>query len=163
MASGPTNTREGATPPLLQRGWLILGVANAVVGRWKPGSIAATLLSYAFIGSSTVWLGFKIRAGYRRRRPYWTRASWLRYLKLAAMPLAAVVLVLFMSTETGMHLLPARSTTARTVSAIALVTLLLLGALGMWVALEWMFRGAASEQFTRTRWIRRPRSNMVAD
>ena len=128
-------------------------VANAVVGRWKPGSVAATLLTYAFVGSMTIWLGLRIRQGYRRRRPYWTRESWLRYLRLAAMPVGAVILVLVMSTGPAIRAMGAPQSITRNVGAVILVTLLLFGAVGLVIALDWILRGEPSEQFTRRRWI----------
>ena len=155
MTSVATADRENASWPK-DRGalvFIVLGVANAVVGQWKPGSVAATILSYAFIGSMTVWLGLKIRAGYRRRRPYWTRESWLRYARLAAVPVAAVVLVLAMSTGPAIRVMGAPQSTTRSVGAAILVALLLFGAVGVVVALNWMLRGEPSEQFTRRRWI----------
>jgi small-conductance mechanosensitive channel len=132
---------------------MVLMVTNLVVGRWKPGSIAATLLSYTFIVAISGWFAVKIRHGYRRRRPYWTRESWLRYLRLAAMPVAAVILVLAMSTGPAIRMMGAPQSTTRNVGAAILVTLLVFGAVGLVIALDWLHRGDPSEQFTRRRWI----------
>jgi hypothetical protein len=143
--------------------FLVLLVANIVVGKWMPGSLEAALVSYAFIGSMTIWFGLRIRTGYRRRRPYWTRESWLRYLRLIAMPAAATIFVLGMSTETGLRMLgPARSTT-RNVSAVVLVVLLLFGALGLARAVDWLMEGPPPDQFTRRSWMPRRRSKAIAE
>jgi hypothetical protein len=142
--------------------FIVLAVANIVVGKWMPGSVAATLVSYAFIGSITIWFAFRIRTGYRRRRPYWTRESWFRYLRLAAMPVAATIFVLAMSTEAGMRMLGPAQSTARGVSAIILVLILLLGALGLATAVDWLTRGEPSDQFTRRGWLPRRKSRAVA-
>ena len=141
---------------------IILMVANIVVGEFMPGTLTATLVSYAFIGSMTLWFGLRIRTGYRRRRPHWTRESWLRYLRLAAMPVAATIFVLAMSTETGLRMMGAAQSTTRTISAIVLVTMLLLGAFGLSVAVDWLTRGEPSDQFTRRSWIPRRTSKAIA-
>ena len=75
-------------------GFLGLALLNIGVGRYWPGSVAASLVSYVFLGGMTIAFAVRIRAGYLRRKPYWTRDSWLRYLRLAAMPVIAVILVL---------------------------------------------------------------------
>lgn len=162
MTSVPPDKQDGVLRPL-HWGLIVLGFAKIVVGRWKPGSIADTLADYAFIGFCTVWLGLRIRQGYLRRRPYWTRESWRRYLRLAAMPVAAVIVVLFLSTETAIRLMGSARSTTRGISAGILVTLLLFGAVGLATAVDWMARGEASEQFTRTRWFQRRRPRATAN
>ena len=158
MASPATRNAE-RTPQSVHFAFLALAVVNIVVGRWLPGSVAATLTSYAFIGSITIWFGLRIRAGYRRRRPYWTRESWLRFVRLAWMPAAATIFVLAMSTETGMRMMGSARSTTRTVSALVLVAMLLFGAIGLVLAVEWLFQGAPSDQFTRRSWLPRRRSS----
>ena len=131
----------------------VLMVAHIVVDRWMPGSVTARLLSIAFISSMTLWFGLRIRTGYIRRRPHWTRESWLHYLRLAAMPVAATFLVLAMSTERAIRMMgPAQSST-RGAWATVLVVTLLLGALGLARAVDWLTEGAAADQFTRRTWI----------
>ena len=155
MTSVATDTRESADRPS-DGGVLVYGslmVASIVVDRWKPGSIASTILRYAFLGSMTIWFGIRIRAGYRRRRPYWTRESWLRYARLTAVPVAAVVLVLVMSTGPAIRFMGAPQSATRSLGAVILGALLILGAVGVVAALNWMVRGEPSEQFTRRRWI----------
>jgi len=160
MTSVPTDNQDGVTRPAW--GFVVLGLANIVVGEWKPGSIAAALANYAFMGFGMFWLGLRVRTGYRRRRPYWTRESWVRYLRLAAMPVAAVAVVLFMSTDSGMRLMGSPQSTTRGVWIVILMALLILGGVGLPIAVDWMERGAASEQFTRTRWFQRRRPSAVA-
>ena len=141
---------------------LALSLLNIVVGRRWPGSLAATLASRAFIGFGTVWLVMRIRQGYLLRKPHWTRESWFRYLRLAAMPVAAVAVVLYFSSFDNMSdALGAPHTTTRMVWAIALTTLLIFGAIGLGVAVDWMVRGEPGQQFTRTRWFQRQRPNVA--
>ena len=153
MAS-PAATPTAQSPPRsLHWAFLLLAMVNIAVGRWKPGSFAASFVSYAFIGSITIWFGLRIRAGYRRRWPYWTRESWLRFIRLAWMPVAATIFVLAMSTETGIRLMRSTPSTTRPVWIGVLVALLLFGALGLVAVVEWLFQGPPSEQFTRRGWI----------
>ena len=60
-------------------GFLGLASLNIGVGRYWPDSFAASLVSYVFIGAMTIAFAVRVRAGYLRRKPYWTRDSWLRY------------------------------------------------------------------------------------
>src|SRR6187401_1084954 len=92
--AGPKHTNP--TAPLIW-GWLALSVLHIALDRWQPGTLAARFAFLAFVGSSLIWLGLRIRRGYLLRRPYWTRESWLRYGRLAVMPVAAVVFVLYVS------------------------------------------------------------------
>ena len=128
-------------------------IANVAADIWMPDSTIARLVSYAFLASGAIWFGLRVRTGYRRRRPYWTRESWLRYGRLAAMPVAAIVFALAMSTETGMSLMgPARST-SRNVWATVVVLSLLFGTVGLVAVLEWLMKGDPAQQFTRTSWL----------
>ena len=156
-----STTTGDAGRPLWSLHWAFfaLAVVNIVVGKWWPDSLAATLTSYAFIGSITIWFGLRIRAGYRRRRPYWTRESWFRFARLAWMPVAATIFVLAMSTEPGLRLMRSTPSATRTASAIVFVTMLIFGSIGLMLAVDWLFQGAPSEQFTRRSWIPRRRSN----
>jgi len=159
----PVATAKGERPfPPMHWGIIVLMVANIVVGKWMPGSLAASLASYAFIGSITIWFGLRIWSGYRRRRPYWTRESWLRYLRLAAMPVAATLFVLAMSTERAIRMMGAAQSTTRSVSAAVLVLILIVGAIGLARAVDWLMEGAPSDQFTRRSWIPRRRSKAIA-
>ncbi len=131
--------------------------------RWWPGSIAATLARIAFFSYFTVSLGLQIRTGYLRRRPHWTRESWLRYLRLAVMPVVAITLLLLLSSiDTSSNLLGAPQSAARTVWIVIMLAMLLFGALGLIIAIEWLKKGEPSEQFTRTRWFQRRRRSAIA-
>ena len=141
---------------------VLLPVASIVIGEWMPGSLAATLARYAFLVSITMWFGLRIRTGYRRRRPYWTRESWLRYLRLAAMPVAATIFVLAMSTDAGIQLARSAPSAARPVLATLLVLMLLIGAFGLGTAVDWLTQGPPSDQFTRRGWFGRRGSSATA-
>ena len=142
--------------------YLALGFFSIVIGRWWPGTAAATLASYAFVGYSMIWFSLSVRKGYLLRRPHWTRESWIRYTRLAVMPIVALAIVLYMSSFDPMTPVfgPPRSPT-RMAFAIGLTALLILGAIGLAVAVGWMTNGEPSQQFTRTRWFQRDGAKRV--
>src|SRR5262245_18107811 len=115
--------------------FFVFSIANLAVRRWKPGSTAAIVVEHMFTAFTMLWLALKIAMGYLRRRPYWNRDSWLRYLRLALLPVLAVTFVLVMSTEWGMSLTRGASGATRVVLATVLVTSLMLGAVGLAVVL----------------------------
>jgi hypothetical protein len=84
-------------------------------------------------------------------------------VRLAAMPVVAVAVVLYFSSfdNSSTALGPAHSA-MRMVSAVTLTALLLLGAIGLGVAVDWLVRGEPSQQFTRTRWFQRQRPKVIA-
>jgi hypothetical protein len=140
-------------------GFLGLLLLNLGVDHYWPGSVSATIVRYVFFGVATVALAARIRAGYLRRRPHWTVTSWLRYLRLAAMPVIALSLVLYLSSfDMHSNALGAPHSTTRAVIAAALVAMMLLGVIGLIVAMDWLAKGEPSEQFTRTRWFQRRRA-----
>ena len=136
-----------------------LMLLNIAFDRWWPGTIAATFIKYAFLSYAPVWFGVKIRSGYRRRRPYWTHESWLRYLRLAVMPVAALVLVLLLSSiDPASSVMGAPRSPTRIVWLVIMLAMMILGVSGFTAAVDWMEKGEPSEQFRRTRWFqRRPR------
>jgi len=145
--------------------WLMVGLMyiHFAIGHWRPDTLADTISRYASIGYSMTWFGFRIRKGYLLRRPHWTRESWLRYLRLATMPVVAVAVVLYFSSfDNRSDALGPPHSGLRMVSAVSLTALLLFGAIGLGVALDWMLRGEPSEQFTRTRWFQRQRPKVTA-
>ena len=134
-----------------------------LTGRWWPGSIAHTLVRIAVYSYFSIWLGLKIRTGYSRRRPHWTRESWLRYLRLAVMPVVAIALLLVLSSiDSSSNVLGAPQSSTRIVWIVIMFAMLLFGGLGLLTAIEWLEKGESSEQFTRTRWFHRRRRSAIA-
>jgi hypothetical protein len=162
MTSGATRKPDNGMGPV---GWVWFGLCllDFAVGHWWPDTLAATLASRAFIGYVTIWFVLRIRKGYLLRRPHWTRESWLRYLRLAWMPVVAVAIVLYLSSFDPMTpVLGPRGSARRMFFVIALPVLLVFGAGGLAVAVDWMVRGEPSQQFTRTRWFQRQRPKVTA-
>ena len=105
------------------------------------------------------WFSVKIRLGYLRRRPYWTRASWLRYLRLVALPVIALIVVLWLSSGyPSWIVLGAPRSALRSVWIVIIFALMILGVSGVIRADDWLTKGEPSEQFTRTRWFQRART-----
>ena len=137
-------------------GFVGLPMLLILTDRWWPGAIAATVVRIAWFSFISIWLGLKIRTGYSRRRPHWTRESWLRYLRLAVMPVVVITLVLLLSSiHTSSNFLGAPQSATRIVWIVIILAMMLFGALGLVAAIEWLEKGEPSEQFTRTRWFRR--------
>ena len=103
------------------------------------------------------WFGSAIRRGYLRRRPYWTRESWIRYLRLAAMPVGVVALffALVLANDYQPEVFGGRDSTLRLMSAFFDIALMFVGVIGIVMAIGWLTDGEPSAQFTRTRWFRR--------
>jgi len=162
MTSGATRKPDNGMGPAF---WVlvVLMYLNFALGTWRPDTLAATIASKANIGYGMIWFGFRIRRGYLLRRPHWTRESWLRYLRLAWMPVVAVAVVLYFSSfDNRSDALGPPHSTMRMVSAITLTALLLFGAVGLGVAVDWLVRGEPSQQFTRTRWFQRQPPEVTA-
>jgi hypothetical protein len=159
MTTATNRDNAGHSQPLEFFGFVVLMLLNIAVSRYLPGSAAATMVKIAYLTWVPVWLAFRIRAGYLRRKPHWTRASWLRYLRLAAMPVIAVSLMLYLSSfDTSSNVLGAPHSTTRAVVAAGLVAMMLLGVVGLIVAVDWLAKGDPAEQFMRTRWFQRRRA-----
>jgi hypothetical protein len=152
------NARQPQQMPFL--GFVGLMLLNIAVGWYWPGSTAATIVKTVYLSWVPIWLAFRIRAGYLRRRPYWTRDSWLRYLRLAVMPVVALGLVLFLASsfDTSASVVGAPRSVTRAVWFVIMLAMMLLGAIGLMVAIDWLRKGEPSEQFTRTRWFQRRRA-----
>ena len=126
-----------------------------------PGSIRHTLAQIAFFTYFAVWLGLKIRRGYSRRRPHWTRESWHRYLRLAVLPVVAITLLLLLS-SIDISLFGAPQSATRSVWIVIMLAMLFVGGLGLPVAIDWLEKGEPTEQFTRTSWFQRRSRTTIA-
>lgn len=153
-----TTAPQGKFDKYMMGGCALLSFLYIWVDRRWPGSSARMVVWYPWQVLFLIWFGSKIRAGYLRRRPYWTRDSWRRYLRLTAMPVTAVVLFLGLVYLSDLYpgLLGPAHSVARGVSAAALVILMLVAVAGIMRGLDWLTDGEPSEQFMRTRWFQRP-------
>jgi hypothetical protein len=137
----------------------VLMLVNLALTVWQPGTMAHAAVNGAFVASVPLLIGVRIRNGYLRRRQHWTRESWLRYLSLAWLPVAAIVvffaLVLMFDYGPGVFGSPG-SPARRTFIAVELA-LMFFGASGLLKAVNWLTDGEPSQQFTRTAWFQRQR------
>jgi hypothetical protein len=136
---------------------LITGGGQIWLDHQWPGSPARWLAFWANTLLVLGWMGYQISTGYERRRPYWSGESWRRYLRMAAMPVAA--LMVFMALVIAFDARPgffgARGSVWRLAFIVVDMTLMLFGTIGAGMAIDWLGRGEPSEPFTRTRWFRR--------
>jgi len=123
-----------------------------------PRSLAYWLAFYSNMLLVLVWFGYQVWTGYRRRRPHWTRESWVRYLRLAAMPVLALVLLFtelyFFDSSSRSAVFGAPQSVTRSVWILIDLALMAAGAVGVMMAISWLDSGEPSAQFTRTRWFR---------
>ena len=137
------------------KGWnsalLLAAMVAQIVADRLPPSVFATVLRYSGLGYVQLYLVLTVLAGYRRRRPYWTRESWQQYLRACALPFGAVVLGLGLVAAQDYHLLVvgASKSTLRLVWAAALLVLMFGGVWRLTNALGWLTDGDPSQQFTR--------------
>jgi len=161
MTSGVT-----AKPSMDRAYWAFVALMflNVALDIWRPGTIAAWAVSRTFIAVGAIGLAFRIRNGYLLRRPYWTRESWLRYVQLAWMPVAAIVVffVLVLLFDYRPSMFGSRASAVRRAWIVIVLALGLFGVAGLIRALEWMIQGEPSQQFTRTRWFQRQRPKVIA-
>lgn len=155
--TAPETTRRRRTETLAICGLAILTWAYIWLDRQWPGSLSHVLVGYAQKAWVLVWFSSKIWRGYRRRRPYWMPESWRRYLKLAAMPFAVLVLffALVLTFDAKPELFGSRASVVRLISALVDIALMLIAVIGLVRALGWLEQGEPSEQFTRTGWFTR--------
>jgi hypothetical protein len=135
---------------------VVLSALTILADRSWPGSAAAAGVRIGWFGTFAIWFGLKVWTGYRRRRPHWTRQSWVRFLRLAVMPVVALALVFYGSSfDFSTNTFGAPGSATRLVWVGLMLSMMILGAQGVIVAIDWMERGEAAEPFTRTRWFQR--------
>lgn len=114
-----------------------------------------------WLGVGVLGVHFFVRArdGYLRRRPYWTAASWRRFLAMCCIPLAAFLFLAWLLFALDSHLRFVGEAQSPTRSAWATVSVLcvVIGGIGIAVAVEWLAHGEASRQFGLPRWLTRAR------
>ena len=147
-----------ANGPFQAVGFAILMGLHIALDHWAKDSAAANVIKWVYLLYVPFWLSIRIRIGYLRRKPYWTRASWLRYLRLVVMPVIALILVLWISSfdmSLNWGVLGGPGSPTRAVWTAILLGMMLLGVVGLIRAVDWLVKGEPSDQFTRTRWFQR--------
>jgi hypothetical protein len=139
---------------------LLALIALVVAGLLPPSPLQAWV-RYPVLVYLMVGFLLRVRAGYLRRKPHWTSESWRRYLMVSSVPLIALVLMVGMmyAVEWKLPIVGGPRSPARGVWVGGIVTLLVFGAIGTSVMVEWLNGGEASRQFTLPRWLTRQRRN----
>ena len=124
-------------------------------GSVLPGSWLAGGLRYLAVGYISIDILLRARAGYLRRRPYWTPDSWRRYLKACSVPVGGFVIMVFMmaALESRLPIVGASRSTARGFWAAGALVFMFIGTGGLVSAIEWLNQGDPSRQFALPRWL----------
>jgi hypothetical protein len=133
---------------------LLAMVVIAAAGA-MPDSALADGLRYLALGYIGIRLIVRARAGYVRRRPYWTAESWRRYLIACSVPAGALLILVCMLA--GLEWRPtmfgaARSATRSAWGAVTVV-FMIIGAGGLAVAIESLATGDPTRQLRWPRWL----------
>lgn len=131
---------------------LMLVVATVTKDAWYSDGLRYVALTY-MIGDF-LW---RIHAGYRRRRPYWTADSWRRYLLACTVPLGAFAVMIAIAVAIDMKLpfVGASRSALRAAWVSGILLGLLVGGVGLSVVVGWLTDGDASQQFSLPRWLSR--------
>lgn len=118
-------------------------------------------LAFAYILGDMV---LRARAGYLRRRPYWTPDSWRRYLTACSVPVGALVIVVLMMVafEYRLPIVGAGRSIARGFWAAGILFFMVIGTAGIVFAIEWLNEGDPSRQFALPRWLTLGRGKTVS-
>ena len=133
-------------------------IAMFIASRF-PDSTLANVVKYTALGYLTLDIVLMARAGYLRRRPYWTAESWRRYLAASAIRARRPAR---RHRHGGAVDLQARGrrrfrlAAARRVDWSQCWSVVLVGAWGLTNAISWLTEGDPAQPFTRSPRRRRP-------
>lgn len=137
---------------------MALAVATLFRDAWFSPALRYTALAFLLVD-----LILRIGSGYLRRRPHWTPDSWRRYLLACAVPLVALLFIVGIAVAIDMRLpfVGASRSALRAAWVGAIVLGLVVGGIGLSLAVSWLHDGEPSSQFALPRWLtRRPRSSV---
>ena len=135
----------------------LIAVVTLVAADRMADSALATVLRYSALTYMLATFALQVHAGYSRRRPHWTAASWRRFLLASSAPVGAVILAfgIMFALEAKIPLVGESRSILRGLWIVGMFVLLLFGAAGSAVALHWLAGGDASRQFAVPAWLRR--------
>lgn len=142
----------------------VLAMIAIAVASQFPDSPSADGLRYLALTYMMVDFLLRARAGYLRRRPHWTAASWRQFLSACLIPAGALMALVAMLTALELRLWivgEPRSTMRLIWAACAGVFIVIAGG-GFAVVLGWLTDGDPSQQFVLPRWLRRGRGGEAA-
>ena len=125
-----------------------------------PQSAIASALRYLGVAYIMIDLALRVREGYLRRRPHWTRESWRGYLKLCLIPAGALLILVAMMTahELRLPIVGAARSTLRALWALGTLFFLVVFAVGLGMVIGRLTDGEPSRPFEWPRWLRRRRA-----
>ena len=135
-------------------------IAMFIASRF-PDSTLANVVEYTALGYLTLDILLLARAGYLRRRPFWTAESWRRYLAACAIRVGALPVVLGMAVAIDLKLavVGAPGSPLRAIWVGVMVVFFLVGVWGVVSAISWLTDGDPAQPFTRSPPRRRPASS----
>jgi len=130
-------------------------------GSVLPDSWLADGLRYLAFGYISIDILLRARAGYLRRRPYWTPDSWRRFLNACSVPVGALVIMVLMITalEWKLPMVGGSGSATRGFWAAGTIVFMVIGVVGLVTAIEWLNQGDPSRQFALPRWLTLGRGN----
>ena len=133
----------------------LLAMLFLFTGIVLPDSSLADGLRYLALGYISIPILLRARAGYVRRRPYWTPDSWRRYFKACSVPVGALVIVVLMmaALEWRLPIVGGSYSTARSFWAAGTLVFMVIGAGGLVSVIEWLHQGEPSRQFALPSWL----------
>jgi len=118
-------------------------------GRVWPDSSISRVSSWGVFALIVIDMLIKVRSGYLRRRPHWTRESWQRYVIAFVLVVGATLVGLAMAKAVDLRV-PitgiARST-ARTTWVLTMMVFLFSGAIGIGIVVDRLAAGDPARQF----------------
>jgi hypothetical protein len=119
-----------------------------------PDSPFSSLVRYVAVGYIVLDFTLHARAGYRRRRPHWTRDSWRRFLIACSVPTSALVVFvgILAALERRLPIAGTNGSTLRGLWVISLMLCMVVGVGGLVAAIGYLTQGDATQQFP---WPRR--------
>lgn len=128
---------------------------------WLPPSPARDGLRFFALGYMIVHSASRIRAGYLRRRPHWTRQSWRQFAIGCSIPAGALFALVGIFTVFALQLpiIGEPGSPLRRIWATSVGLLAVTGGVGLSVVRRWLAAGEPDQQFELPRWFRRRRSD----
>ena len=119
------------------------------VATWLPDSPSARAVRYLALSWMLLDYALRLRAGYFRRRPHWTRESWRRYFAVCAIPAGAILMLVGMALaiDRRLPMMGPSPSTVRGLWVVLMLVLMLIAGFGLWFITSRLTDGEPSRQF----------------
>ena len=137
-------------------------IAMFIASRFSDSTLA-NVVEYAAMGYLTLDIVRLARAGYLRRRPYWTAESWRQYLAACAIRVGALPAFFAMAIAVDLKLAVVGDpgSPLRAMWVAAMLVVFLVGIWGVVSAISWLTDGDPAQPFTRSPRRRQPTGSAV--